>query len=98
MWLVDGAEYYSPPGARYLTYSNDVRQYIADLTATRYDGILPLLHRHIIAMSYQLAQFRWEGGRVGGTGRVSVVEVAGGWVGGWGCVWWGVGGGGWGPL
>ncbi|KAL4446836.1 hypothetical protein ABPG77_008080 [Micractinium sp. CCAP 211/92] len=58
LWLLDGPEYHSPPGARYLTYQNDVRQYIEHLVATRHGGILPLLQRHIIAMSYQLAQFR----------------------------------------
>lgn len=62
MWLLDGAEYFSPLGARYLTYQNDVRQYVADLVPTRHGGVLPLLHRHMIAMSYQLAQFRWGGG------------------------------------
>ncbi|KAL4434049.1 hypothetical protein ABPG75_000490 [Micractinium tetrahymenae] len=58
MWLLDGPEYFSPPGARYLTYQNNVRQYIHNLTAARFGGVLPLLHKHIIAMSFQLAQFR----------------------------------------
>lgn len=32
MWLVDGSEYYAPPGAKWLTYQNTVRQYVDALS------------------------------------------------------------------
>jgi len=55
--------------AKYLTYDNDVRRVVAHLTAERFNGLLPPLYKHMIAVSYQLAQFRWAGwvgGQVGG--------------------------------
>lgn len=32
MWLLDGQEYYAPPGVKWLTYQNTVRQYIDTLS------------------------------------------------------------------
>lgn len=59
MWLLDGPEYYDPPGARYLTYDNDVRQYIDRLAVQRHPGgAMPVFYKQIVAVSYQLAQFR----------------------------------------
>ncbi|EFN57248.1 expressed protein [Chlorella variabilis] len=58
MWFLDGPEYYAPPGARYLAYSNDVRRFIGRLAAERFKGAMPVLYKQMAAMSYQLAQFR----------------------------------------
>ena len=68
MWFLDGPEYYAPPGARYLAYSNDVRRFIGRLAAERFEGAMPVLYKQMAAMSYQLAQFRWVGGWVGAGG------------------------------
>ena len=60
MWFLDGPEYFSPPGQppRYLTYGNDVRQHVERLAEERHGGAMPLLYKQIVALSYQLAQFR----------------------------------------
>ena len=60
MWFLDGPKYYSPPGQqpRYLTYQNDVRQYVDKVAQERHGGVLPLLYKHMVATSYQLALFR----------------------------------------
>ncbi len=59
MWFLDGPEYYSSPGTRYLTYANDVRRVVAEVVAgPRFKGVMPVLHRHLVAVAYQLAQFR----------------------------------------
>jgi hypothetical protein len=60
MWFLDGPEYFSPPGRppRYLTYQNDVRQYVERLAEERHGGAMPVLYKQIVALSYQLAQFR----------------------------------------
>lgn len=59
MWFLDGPEYYDPPGARYLTYTNGVLQFVERLAAERFGGAMPLLYKHWVAVGYQLAQFRW---------------------------------------
>ena len=60
MWFMDGPKYFSPPGQppRYLTYQNDVRQYVERLAEERHGGAMPVLYKQIVALSYQLAQFR----------------------------------------
>jgi hypothetical protein len=60
MWFLDGPEYYSPPGQppRYLAYQNDVRRVVDSVAAQRHGGVLPLLYKHMVATSYQLALFR----------------------------------------
>lgn len=59
MWLTDGQEYYAPPGAKWLTYQNSVRQYIDALSQQLYpESGMPLFYRQIVGMSYQLALFR----------------------------------------
>ena len=58
MWFLDGEEYYDPPGARYLTYDNDVRQFVDSIAAERHGGAMPLFYKHMVALSYQLGQFR----------------------------------------
>lgn len=61
LWFLDGEApgYYDAPGARYLTYDNDVRQAVAAAEAQR--GPLPALARHMVAAAFQLALFRWAG-------------------------------------
>jgi hypothetical protein len=60
IWFLDGPEYYSPPGQqpRYLAYQNDVRRVVDSVAAQRHGGVLPLLYKHMVATSYQLALFR----------------------------------------
>ena len=58
MWFLDGEEYYNPPGARYLTYHSDVRRAVEQVAEERFGGAMPILYKHIVAVSYQLAQFR----------------------------------------
>ena len=60
MWFLDGPEYYAPPGARYLSYDNDVRVVDEVAASPRFKGIMPVLHRHLVGTAYQLAQFRLE--------------------------------------
>jgi hypothetical protein len=60
MWFLDGPEHFSPPGQppRYLTYQNDVRQYVEKVAQELHGGAMPVLYKQIVALSYQLAQFR----------------------------------------
>ena len=65
MWFLDGPEYYAPPGQqppRYLTYQNDVRQYVERVAEERHGGVMPALYKQIVALSYQLSQFRCAAG------------------------------------
>lgn len=60
MWFLDGPEYYNPPGARYLTYTHDVRSVVEEVAASnRFNGAMPVLYKHLVAASYQLAAYRW---------------------------------------
>lgn len=62
MWHLDPPEYFDPPGGgRYVTYSNDVRGMIAAVERERFGGAMPVLYKHMVAVSYQLAIFRWAG-------------------------------------
>lgn len=59
MWLLDPPEYYDPPGGRrYLTYTNEVRGVVAGVEAERFGGAMPVLYKHMVAVSYQMAIFR----------------------------------------
>ncbi|KAI3434762.1 hypothetical protein D9Q98_002822 [Chlorella vulgaris] len=59
MWFLDGTEYYDPPGARYLTYTHDVRSAVEEAAASpRFNGLMPALYKHLVAASYQLAAYR----------------------------------------
>ncbi|PRW57844.1 glycosyltransferase family 77 [Chlorella sorokiniana] len=59
MWLVDGQEYFAPPGVKWLTYQNTVLQYVEALSKQLYPETgMPLFYRQIVGMSYQLALFR----------------------------------------
>lgn len=55
LWLTDSAGYHSD--GNFMTYSNDVTQYITALTAAAAMP-LPDLFTHFHAMSYQLAALR----------------------------------------
>ena len=58
LWFADGPEYYARPGARYLTYRNDVLRFVADVAEARFGGAMPLFYKHMVGMAYQLALFR----------------------------------------
>ncbi|KAI7836257.1 hypothetical protein COHA_009847 [Chlorella ohadii] len=61
LWYLDqeSPDYYAAPGARYLTYDNDVRRVVEQVAAQRYQGgAMPVLYKHMVAMAYQIAQFR----------------------------------------
>ena len=79
MWFLDGEEYYNPPGARYLTYQHDVRRAVQRVAEERFGGAMPILYKHMVAMSYQLAVFRCGGQR---TRTVMCALAGGGRVGG----------------
>jgi hypothetical protein len=73
MWFLDPPEYYDPRGGgRYLAYDNTVRPAIASLALSQFPDGLPLMYKHLAAVSYQLAAFRRvlgrRGGRRGGKG------------------------------
>ncbi|CAL5220947.1 g3049 [Coccomyxa viridis] len=55
-WLVDPDEYYADPAARYLAYSNSVVDYVAELEEAR--GPMVPLHKHLLAVAFQLAALR----------------------------------------
>lgn len=59
MWFLDPPEYWDPPGGgRYLAYANDVRGVVAAVERERFGGAMPVLYKHMVAVSYQLAIFR----------------------------------------
>ncbi|KAL4447981.1 hypothetical protein ABPG75_005200 [Micractinium tetrahymenae] len=59
MWFLDPPEYFDPPGGgRYLTYTNGVRDVVAAVERERHGGAMPVLYKHMVAVSYQLAIFR----------------------------------------
>lgn len=55
-WMVDPEEYYNDPAARYMAYSNGVVDYVAELEEAR--GPMVPLHKHLLAVAYQLAALR----------------------------------------
>jgi hypothetical protein len=45
---------------RFLTYENGVKAFVERVAVQRYEGgAMPRLYKHWLAMSYQLAAFRW---------------------------------------
>jgi hypothetical protein len=62
MWFLDGPEYYDPPGARYLTYTHDVRRVVEELAVERFGGAMAPLYKQYVAVNYQIALFRCSGG------------------------------------
>ena len=55
LWLVDPPEYFS--GEWFMTYQNDVAEYV-DALAAKASSKMPPLFKHLHAMSYQLAAMR----------------------------------------
>jgi hypothetical protein len=55
LWLPDPPDYFK--ASHFMTYDNDVREYITNLDA-KASSPLPSLFKHFHAMSYQLAQMR----------------------------------------
>ena len=55
-WMVDPEEYYNDPTVRYMTLSNSVVDYVAELEEAR--GRMVPLHKHLLAVAYQLAALR----------------------------------------
>ena len=53
---MDPDEYYANPAVRYMVYANTAVEYVAELEAA--GGPLAPLHKHLLAVAFQLAALR----------------------------------------